>query len=786
MKKNTKIGILTYFDTINYGAALQAFALQQAIKAFGAEPEFLNYIRRKPDSLKKGKSIFRTILNNPLGVLDLILHPRRTIQLRRRYKSNHIGFANFSNMYFNCSRELYYTYEDFLETNNKYAGFVTGSDMVWTPIGQNLEVYFLQFADKDKRFSYAPSMTGCHTYTKQDADRIKQYLNDMNIISCREQEGVDYVKEITGRNATLVVDPTLLYTKEKWKKELNIGSQKPTKPYILCYTFGGLPKKIEKEVYRIAKDRQMDVRYIPMNHSEMYKEFKLGHHGPYGPREFVEHFINASFCVTNTFHGFLFSLISENPFVVVHRENGNAWKANETRISNLLDILDLKERFIESNANIEDHFLTLDYCNVNEKLRERRETSLLYLKNIVDKALNNEVSEKQNIIKNVRDISVKHCTGCGLCVSICPFEAISMIENQEGFLIPNVDNIKCKECGRCAKDCPSIHRLEKKHPLETKLCLSKDKLLGNSASGGLFITMAKYFIQKLNGVVYGVVMDSDFSCHHKEATIVEDLIPMQNSKYVQSIVGDCYEKAKQRLDNGTHVLFSGTPCQIAAFKALLKKDYCNLLTMDVICHGVPNQRYWKTYINNYQNKGLITSYIFRNRSNKITWNPTSKEPRKSTQEATIIASWGIDHIPAQQDPYYGPFVRCESYRMSCYYCYYADKERVADITMGDCDSDRLYPDFHPYESKSIALINTKKGIEMWKSIRSFMDSIDLNYKKEIEVNTCLNHPSICPIVRNTIYQDLMILSWDEFSKKYSIKPHKLEVVFQNAYYMIKR
>ena len=758
------IGIMTYYAVHNFGAALQAFALQQNIERLGTRAELLRFYDTHNESIGSLKdSVVSLILKNKQLRSNFLWHFPRYVRLKLFTKPNAIGFANFQKEYLHSSIEPYYEYEDLKEANKRYCGFVAGSDMVWTPIGQNLSAYFLQFADKEKRFSYAPSITGCHGYSEEDAANIKEYLKGMSIISCREQEGVDYVKKITGRDASLVIDPTLLFSKEDWRKELKIFSQKPIKPYILCYNFGGISPKIEKEVYRIAKEKNMDVRYVPLSHKELNSELKHGHHGPYGPREFVELFLNASFCVTNTFHGFLFSLISENPFVVVHREKNNAWKANETRISNLMDILGVTERYIEIDSDITEKFLSLDYSKVNKKIAEKRQVSLAYLKNVVETACENEKNcnkASNSIISNVRDLTINQCTGCGLCFSVCPFDAIQMMENEEGFMIPQIDKNKCRECGKCAKSCPSIHQLEKKYPIDTKLCLSKDKLLiGNSASGGLFITLAKYYIEQLHGVVYGVVFDKDFNCIHKEATTSEDLLPMQNSKYVQSYIGDCYDKAKQRLEEGRYVLFTGTPCQIAALKSYLKKDYDNLLTLDVVCHGVPNQKFWKKYISENSKNKRITGYSFRTRYNKRLG--------KTTLAATISRGKNKEVRFWNNSAYYAPFVRNESFRMSCYYCQYARKERISDITMGDCDSDKLYADFYPYDSKSIALLNTEKGEQIWSAIRNEFEYMSLDYKEEIAVNTCLNHPTQMPPVRKCIYSDLKKMSWNEFVKKYA-------------------
>ena len=772
MNKMPKIGIMTYYAVQNYGAALQAFALQQNIERLGAKAEFLRYFDKHNESTgSKRNSLFSLLFHNR-QLQSNLLHFARFIRVKRFCKPNIIAFNAFREKYLHCSVEPYYDFEDLKQSNSRYDGFIAGSDMVWTPIGQNLEAYFLQFADKSKRFSYAPSMTGCNTFSIDDTTKIKSYIEEINTLSCREQEGVDYIKNLTGRDAALTIDPTLLFSKEKWKEHLGITSQRPAKPYILCYNFGGLPKKIENEIHRIAKERNMDIRYIPLCHKESDAELKIGHHGPCGPREFVELFLNASFCVTNTFHGFLFSIISENPFVVIHREKGNAWKANETRISNLMDMLGLVDRYIDMNSRISNKYLSLDYTQINEYIKVKRSESLNYLKRIISKSRISLPSDGHPQKCNVLNISGKQCTGCGLCSTVCHFDAITMKEDDEGFIKPEIDEDRCKECGKCARLCPSLHPINRRIPAETRLCLSKDKCVKDSASGGLFITIAKYFIEHLHGFVYGAVFDKNFNCIHEEASTIEQLRPMQNSKYVQSQIGDCYAKAKQRLTDGHYVLFTGTPCQIAALISYLGKEYERLLTIDVVCHGVPNQRYWHIYLNEFKHQGL-KAYRFRNRANKCTWNPTSRVPRRGTLEATIVASWGEKHIEAQQDAFYGPFVRCESYRISCYYCQYARKERVSDITMGDCDSDNQYPDFYPYVSKSIALINTIKGQRIWNDVSDSFESTELCYSNEIAVNTCLHHPSIMPEARKSIYMDLKNLFWKDFKRKYIRKHSKL-------------
>ena len=334
-------------------------------------------------------------------------------------------------------------------------------------------------------------------------------------------------------------------------------------------------------------------------------------------------------------------------------------------------------------------------------------------------------------------------------------------------------NDKCRECGKCSRHCPSINLLDKQRPKETLVCLSKDDMLDNSASGGVFITIAKHYIEKKNGIVYGVILDENFTCKHVEAVTIEELKPMQNSKYIQSEVEDCYPKVKKRLEEGRQVLFTGTPCQIAALKSYLVSDYDNLLTLEVVCHGVPNQRYWKKYIAEESKKRKINSYVFRTRANR--------SEGKTTLEATVTYGAVKKQRPWYTSVYYSTFIRNESFRKSCYYCQFARPERVADITMADCDSEKLYPDFYPKESKSSILLNTEKGLSAWREVENCFYAIPLLYEEEINVNTCLRNPSLKPKKRESLYINLNNMKWKSFTSLYIQK----KTLFTNVMGLLK-
>lgn len=385
------IGIMTFYAVQNYGAVLQAFALQQCLKSLNADVELVRFCdqhneqRNVPFTFaNRLRTIWETILNNPSFLFMSVMDKKQKQRIKEIKKGKKQLFSAFRDNYLQLSPTVYENMESLKASNKRYDAYICGSDMVWTPIGQNLEAYFLRFAPQNKRFSFSPSLTGCSSFSDQDKATIIRGLCEMRTLSCREQEGVDFVKNETGKDALLTLDPTILLTKEQWKDELALSTPSTIKPYILCYMFGGVPDKTRIEICNQANKRNMDVRYIPMSQAEILREQELSETPYYGPKEFVDLFLNASFIVTNTYHGFLFSLISENPFVVVRREKNNKWKANEGRISNLLDELGLSDRYVELDSDLNDDFFELDYTGLNILVNNLRVTSMKYLSSIVE------------------------------------------------------------------------------------------------------------------------------------------------------------------------------------------------------------------------------------------------------------------------------------------------------------------------------------------------------------------------------------------------------------------
>lgn len=189
-----------------------------------------------------------------------------------------------------------------------------------------------------------------------------------------------------------------------------------------------------------------------------------------------------------------------------------------------------------------------------------------------------------------------NCCGCAACVQRCPKQCISMVEDNEGFLYPKVDTQVCVDCGMCEKVCPVINQSEERKPLGAFAAVNpNEQIRRESSSGGIFTMLANKTIAK-GGVVFGVKFNKDWMPEFGYAETMEDIAPFRGSKYVQAIVGNAYKKAEEFLKAGRDVLFSGTSCQIAGLKKFLRKDYENLLTVDIICHGVPSPKVWNMYL----------------------------------------------------------------------------------------------------------------------------------------------------------------------------------------------
>ena len=303
---------------------------------------------------------------------------------------------------------------------------------------------------------------------------------------------------------------------------------------------------------------------------------------------------------------------------------------------------------------------------------------------------------------NVVLASSEACTGCSACVSICPKDCIRMVEDREGFLQPKIDRKKCIECHKCEKTCPILNPLTIPADFETKAfaAINKDEEVRmRSSSGGVFYALAKWTIDR-GGVVFGARFDQDWEVMHDYAETMNDIISFMGSKYVQSRIGDSYNRAKTFLEEGRWVLFSGTPCQLGGLRAFLGKEYEKLFQVDVICHGVPSPAVWRSYLREAFGKEKILSVSFRDK----------KEGWLSFQCVTTTTIIKEFREHQMENPFFRGFLKNVYLRKSCYNCQFRTYRRKSDITLADYwGVDRLCPEMFDDKGTSVVFAHTAKG-----------------------------------------------------------------------------
>lgn len=302
----------------------------------------------------------------------------------------------------------------------------------------------------------------------------------------------------------------------------------------------------------------------------------------------------------------------------------------------------------------------------------------------------------------------EQCTGCLACMNICPHEAITVGEDHKGFIIPIVDSQKCVGCGLCEQTCnigKSVDNLNHVKNLYS-FVINDKKALFNSTSGGAFTALSDVIL-KCGGVVIGAICDAGFTVKHVIAESAGERDRMRGSKYVQSNPGFVYQEAERLLQDGRRVMFVGTPCQVAALRSYLGRDYDNLTTIDFLCHGVPNNRLFKDHIGfmEWQYGKKVVEYSFRGK-------------KFAAAAAVQFAKYDDNKTRASiKDQAYYSFFAGLSLRDSCYQCKYRSPHRAGDITIADFwGLEKLTNKKYP-KGISKVYINTDKGQTLFEEAR---------------------------------------------------------------------
>ncbi|MBE7027137.1 MAG: 4Fe-4S dicluster domain-containing protein [Ruminococcaceae bacterium] len=321
------------------------------------------------------------------------------------------------------------------------------------------------------------------------------------------------------------------------------------------------------------------------------------------------------------------------------------------------------------------------------------------------------------------EICVKSkCTGCFACLNSCPKNCIKMVENEIGHIYPQIDKSVCIRCEKCKKVCPANSDVTKNTLNLAYAAYHKDKNEHDtSTSGGVAAGFSNYTIEN-EGVVYGSSSKVKNSISHIRVDNKKDLCLLKGSKYVHSYIDNCYSLAQNDLNAGKKVLFIGTPCQIAGLKSFLSKDYDNLITVDLLCHGVPPQKLLFDHLKKYGVNDKTIS--FRDKDGFVL---------KLFKDKRMVYS-----KRATLDLYFIGFNKNLFLRESCYNCEYSTLGRCSDITIGDFWGlgKKHSVSINTESGISVVVPNTKKGLSFWETVKeSFVyEQRDINEAIEGNVN----------------------------------------------------
>jgi len=381
------------------------------------------------------------------------------------------------------------------------------------------------------------------------------------------------------------------------------------------------------------------------------------------------------------------------------------------------------------------------------------------------------------------NIPVKDCSSCAACANVCARGAISMQLNSEGFYHPVIDASKCVECGACERVCPWAKDVQ-----NPNVCVNEPKTLAAhaineqlrlvSSSGGIFSVLAEKILDD-GGVVVGVAQISPKSFGHIVVENKDDLAKLRGSKYVQANAGLIYKKICSMLKDGYKVLFSGTPCQVAALYSVLGNNHFeNLTTVDIVCHGSPSVKVFKKYVAELEaaEGGFLRSTLFRDK--RKGWRLYSMTLSLNTASGDCFQI----SKTLRESKFMRVFLRNLCLNTSCADCHYGKLPRIADITLGDYwNIASVHPGMNDDKGTSVVLLNSAQGEHLFESIRTNVRCCESSVEKAIVGNPCIVRSSKPHPKRAEFFAELDGKSLDELIKKYCPDP----VCYIRFYYKLR-
>jgi len=639
-----KIGIITFWKLGNFGADLQAYALQKKLQTFGFEVENIDYLYYKNPRFRVTR-LSRP--SHPVSFIDKIkafLFPLLSSILRIfSLKSDRLRTKRFRAFEDNIitSRE-YRSVDELYAEPPKYDVYMCGSDQIWNPrINTNIAPYFMDFAPQGSRIiSYASSL-GVEELSPPVFVAFRKYLARFSAIGVREDIGRRIIGNMhLSAPIRQVLDPTLLLSAREWDAVSCVPENVPAGKYLLVYDL--IPSnELWALVERWADALKLTIVRICRRCGLKHKP-GVQNMDAVGPGEFVWLFNHTEAVVTTSFHGVAFSIIYQKPFYFIVTGK----MRNVSRVESLCRVLGLQKRIVNGkdvgSIQIEE---LVDYVECHDRLEGEKNKSSEFL---------------------VRSVKGE----------------LGVVRRKELGVIPR-----------------------KAYALWN----SNGKTRSESTSGGFFSVVAESIIRR-GGVIFGASWSPDFrSVRHIMVDTLEELALIRKSKYVESDSREAMVQCIEQLHAGRTVLFSGTPCQVAAIQKAAALYRQNLVTCDCVCHGTPRADVFANYIDclERQERAKITRYEFRNKDKG--WN--------SWRILFSLSDGRTKAMPPQNDPYYLGFLKGIFLRTPCYTCPFSTIRRISDFTIGDCwRVAASHPQYDDNEGTSLVFVNSERAEDILKEL----------------------------------------------------------------------
>ena len=705
---------MTYHMAQNYGAVLQAYALQKTIENMGFQCEILDY--RLPAIYDwTGIPTITDLLREIGFVRGSIRFLWRHINgWYRRVPVAKRKFDSFMRRDLKLSEKTIFDKEKLNET--KYDAVVFGSDQIWNPeltggfAGEYLGEYF--DSEKTALISYAASCGKDHidpAYREAFVDRLQHF----SAISVREKSLARYLNEEYGLPAQAVLDPVLLADPTIWEPLAEQGEIRVGEPYLLIYTFDA-GNDLYELAKKVAEERHLKLVAICYRKNPALEGIEQIDCA--GPKDFLYLLKHADFVCTTSFHGLALSMLFEKNYYCMGHPKFNQ------RERDLSDSMGLMDRYIEDWTSVQT-VTDCDYTEPRAKLAQARTESCRFLEkalqDVADRKNGAQAAESTPAATKKTPVLFKtsyDCCGCTACASACPVKAIRMQPDKEGFLYPQVDEKLCIGCGTCERVCQLKTERDRDMPLAIYAVKNKDEETRmNSSSGGVFSLLAEY-TESQGGVIYGAAFDENMRVFHTRAETREEWQAFRTSKYVQSDLGDCFAQVKRDLSEGRNVLFTGTPCQVEGLNRFLNNTSTeDLLTCDVVCHGSPSPLIWHEWLRLIEeSKGKVISVNFREKE-KTGWHKSSLTVEGENKKILLSGNHS-------ENAFSRMYFRHLIVRPSCHQCPYDSFQRPSDITIGDYwGFEKQFPDYDDDKGVSLVFCNSGKGKKAWDSISEYAD-----------------------------------------------------------------